>query len=76
VGECPDIGWLGAFLVGSRHLDAAEHAASAPSDLAWTHLAGGDLAVAVGRHGRPFHARERQQVELLGRITGALLSAG
>lgn len=73
LGDGPDIAWLSAFLAGSRHLGAAEHASRAPGDLAWTHLPGRDLALAVGRRGRPFHARERQQVDLLGRIAGGLL---
>lgn len=72
-GACPDIGWLSAFLAGSRHLDEATQASSAPGDLAWTHLDGRQLSVAVGRRSRPFHARERQQVNLLGRIAVGLL---
>lgn len=73
IGVAPDQAWLGAFLDGSRHLSGAEQIESAPGDLAWARLPTHDLAVAVGRSGRPFHTRERQQVALLGRLTDALL---
>lgn len=75
----PDPSWLSAFLDGSRHLDHAAQAAGAPGDLAWGWLGGGgivlgpDLVVVVGRTSRPFHARERQQIALLCRMTAALL---
>ena len=53
-----------------RHLDAT--AEGAPGDIAWAHLGGGGAAVATGRAGRPFHARERHHVTLLGRVFSAL----
>jgi hypothetical protein len=73
LGSAPDPGWLGAFLAGSRHLTQADQASGAPGDLVWTRLAGKELVVVIGRKGRPFHTRERQQVEALGRITDLLL---
>ena len=78
-GAAPDVAWLAAFLDGSRHLDDAAQAAGAPGDLAWGWMggvdavSGRDLVVVVGRSGRPFHARERQQLGLLCRTTTALL---
>jgi hypothetical protein len=73
IGNSPESGWLAAFLNGSRHLSVSDQAASAPDDLAWAHLPVADLTVAVGRSGRPFHARERQQLTLLCRVADALL---
>ncbi|MEZ5251674.1 MAG: hypothetical protein R2713_21425 [Ilumatobacteraceae bacterium] len=77
-GTAPDSSWLVAFLDGCRHLDA-EQAAGAPGDLAWGWLGAPDatgereLVVVSGRHGRPFHTRERQQLAMLCRLTAALV---
>jgi hypothetical protein len=66
-GPVPDRQWLGAFLDGSSHLDTTWEAA--PSDLLWAWIdEGGRRAVAVGRSGRQFHARERQQLAVLARL--------
>ena len=73
-GTPPDRAWLGAFLIGSRHLGAEVHGESTPSDVVWVHLEPWGIAVASGRTGRPFHARERQQIALLGRVAAGLLS--
>ena len=73
-GTPPDRAWLGAFLVGSRHLGADVQGESTPSDVVWVHLEPLGIAVASGRTGRPFHARERQQIGLLGRVAAGLLS--
>ena len=71
-GRVPDPAWLIAFLVGTNHLpSAAEHT---PSDVIWAPLAGAELVVAAERAGRAFRARERQQVERIGRIVGAVLA--
>lgn len=72
IGDVPDPGWLAAFLAGASHLSDADQLAGAPGDLAWAWLARHDLAVAVGRAGRPFHTRERTHLSLLGRIADAL----
>jgi hypothetical protein len=39
-----------------------------PDDVAWAALASADLAVVLGRDGRPFRARERRQLAALARI--------
>lgn len=74
-GTPPDRAWLGAFLVGSRHLGADVQGESTPSDVVWVHLEPWGIAVGSGRTGRPFHARERQQIALLGRVAAGLLSS-
>lgn len=71
IGPAPDPIWLAAFLAGSRHLGPEAQAASAPSDLAWASV-GSSMTVVVGRRATPFHARERTQLLLLGRIAAAL----
>lgn len=69
-GDAPPVGWILAFVEGSRHLaDRADHAAE---DVAWAPLGTDDRYVAVGRTGRPFRARERRQLEVLVRITAAI----
>ncbi|CAB4878037.1 unannotated protein [freshwater metagenome] len=72
-GLPPDTAWLAAFLEGSRHLPAGTHGESSPGDVVWVHLDAAGVSVAAGRSDRPFHARERQQVALLGRLADALL---
>jgi hypothetical protein len=69
-GAAPDLAWLGAFVDGSRHLE--ESAESAPGDIAWAYLDRLGTAVATGRKGRPFHARERHELAVLARILCAL----
>jgi hypothetical protein len=68
-GAAPDPGWLAAFLLGSRHLGGRH--GHHPDDVAWTDLRAGALSLAVGRHGRPFRARERRHIALLGRVVAA-----
>jgi hypothetical protein len=73
VGACgtpPDVEWLTAFLNGSEHLgNDHDHT---PGDLAWTRLPRHSMALATGRSGRVFHARERLEVHSVGRILDAL----
>ncbi len=71
-GLAPDLDWLSAFLEGTRHLPGAELSSHTPSDLAWAYLPRCGAAVAVGRPQRAFRSRERQMVELLGRIADTL----
>jgi hypothetical protein len=72
IGTPPDCAWIAAFLHGSRHLGPAPDDATAPADLAWGRLASAGVTVAIGRSGRPFHTRERQQLSLLCRLADAL----
>jgi hypothetical protein len=73
IGTCGDAverEWLTAFLNGSEHLgNDLEHT---PGDLVWSRLPRHGMAIASGRTGRVFHARERQEVHVLGRILDAL----
>lgn len=73
VGQCGDpvdIDWLTAFLNGSEHLgNESEHT---PGDLVWSRLPRLGMAIASGRSSRVFHARERHEVHVLGRILDAL----
>jgi hypothetical protein len=69
-GEVPDLEWLAMFLLGSEHLgDEADHT---PGDLVWTRLPTRNAALACGRAGRVFHARERDEFRVLGGIVDAL----
>lgn len=68
-GEVPDLPWLAAFLEGSRHLRDND---ATPGDIVWCELPNHDAAVASGRSGRVFHARERDQVRRLGEIVNGL----
>jgi hypothetical protein len=71
VGEPPDLGWLGAFVAGSQHLDGLDD--SSPSDLLWGHMATSSMTVAAGRTGNPIHERERVRFSLLLRLADALV---
>lgn len=69
-GGVPDLEWLAAFFLGSEHL-AAEHEYT-PGDLVWARLARRSVALAAGRAGRVFHARERDEFRVLSGIVDAL----
>jgi hypothetical protein len=71
-GRPPELGWLVAFLEGCEHLDSTT-ASVAPGDVMWARLPRSGIAIAVGRTERPVHERERARVELLARITDALI---
>jgi hypothetical protein len=71
-GDPPELGWLVAFLDGSEHLDAST-ASVAPGDVMWARLPRAGIAIAVGRAQRPVHDQERARIDLLARITDALL---
>ena len=71
VGEPPDLGWLGAFVAGSQHLDGLDD--SSPSDLLWGHMSATSMTVAAGRTANPIHERERVRFSLLLRLADALL---
>ncbi|MGB8861195.1 MAG: hypothetical protein WCC60_18200 [Ilumatobacteraceae bacterium] len=69
-GDVPAMEWLAAFLIGSEHL-AAEHEHT-PGDLVWCRLPRRRVALAAGRAGRVFHARERDEFRMLGGIVDQL----
>jgi hypothetical protein len=86
-GNVPDLGWLAAFVVGSRHLATPASGAAAdgvderrpdqramdftPSDVAWAPLPTHRALVVAGRSGRPIHERERASVASLAAIADA-----
>ena len=67
-GRPPEVPWLLAFLDGSRSSDVLAAGEGGPDDVAWASLPTGGLSLVVGRHGRPFRARERRQLAALARI--------
>jgi hypothetical protein len=67
-GAPPDGAWLSAFVEGSRSSDVLAAGEGGPDDVAWASLPAGGLSLVVGRHGRPFRARERRQLAALARI--------
>jgi len=67
VGTPPPTPWLVAFVAGSRSSFGAA-ADQGPDDVAWAGLARADLALVLGRRGRPFRARERRQLAALASI--------
>jgi hypothetical protein len=69
-GPPPELEWLAAFLLGSEHL-GTEHEHT-PGDLLWYRLPRRGVALAAGRAGRVFHARERDEFRMLGGIVDAL----
>lgn len=73
-GNAPDLAWLAAFVLGSKHLDG--HHDTTPGDMVWARLDRWSAVVVGGRSGRPFHARERQQVSALARVVDALAQDG
>jgi len=71
VGEPPPAPWLGAFVAGSRSSVRVAAGECGPDDVAWSPLGTADLALVLGRHRRPFRARERHQLSALARIADA-----
>lgn len=70
-GALPSAPWLVAFLNGSRSSVRVAAGESGPDDVAWAELPGADVALALGRLGRPFRARERRQLAALARIAAS-----
>ena len=75
VGVAPPARWLCAFVTGSlASMELTGGAAgvtggaSGPDDVAWAPFPHADLALVLGRQGRPFRARERRQLAALARI--------
>jgi hypothetical protein len=73
-GAPPPPGWLSAFLSGSSSSAQVAAGEFGPDDVAWAELGGAGLALVLGRRGRPFRARERRQLAMLGRIAGSRLT--
>jgi len=74
-GAPPELDWLAAFLAGSSHLGAdgaAREVQHTPGDLVWTRVQRHGVALACGRAGRVFHAREREEFDVLGGIVNSL----
>lgn len=68
VGAVPPAPWLGAFVAGSRSSVSPIGGPRGLDDVAWAELDTANLVLVVGRRGRPFRARERQQLAALARI--------
>ena len=73
-GPPPPPPWLIAFVSGSRSSAPVVSGECGPDDVAWAALAGGRLALVLGRRGRPFRARERRQLGALARIAAVRVS--
>ncbi len=69
-GAPPPVPWLVAFVAGSRTSQRVAAAECGPDDIAWAALPRADLALVLGRCGRPFRARERRQLAAVARIAG------
>ena len=68
IGAPPPTPWLAAFVAGSRTSTLVAAAECGPDDVAWAALPAADLALVLGRRGRPFRARERRQLAAVARI--------
>jgi len=68
VGTAPATRWLAAFVTGSRSSSRVAASESGPEDVACAALPKADLALVLGRRGRPFRARERRQLAALAGI--------
>lgn len=68
VGGAPPAPWLAAFVAGSRVSVTPELIDAGPDDVAWADLPAAELAVVLGRRGRPLRARERRQLTAVARI--------
>lgn len=69
-GSPPPPAWLAAFVTGSQSSAMVVAGDCGPDDAAWSALEGTDVAVVLGRRGRPFRARERRELSALARIAG------
>jgi hypothetical protein len=69
-GSPPPPAWLAAFVTGSQSSAKVAAGDCGPDDAAWSALEGTDVAVVLGRRGRPFRARERRELSALARIAG------
>ena len=67
-GDVPLASWLAAFVNGSQASVELGGDGAIIDDVAWAPFPHGDLALVLGRQGRPFRARERRQLAALTRI--------
>jgi hypothetical protein len=67
-GDIPPVPWLVAYVHGSQTSAKVAGGGSGPDDVIWAPLPASGLALVLGRHGAPFHARERRQAAALARI--------
>jgi hypothetical protein len=68
IGSPPATAWLAAFVSGSQSSVRVAAGECGPDDIAWAPVATAELALVVGRKGRPFRARERRQLAALARV--------
>lgn len=68
LGPVPAAQWLAAFVAGSRMSAVPGGVFNGPDDVASAEMAIPQLALVLGRRGRPFRARERLQLAALSRI--------
>jgi hypothetical protein len=71
VGSPPPTAWLAAFVSGIKSSVRVATGECGPDDIAWASVDTADLAVVVGRRGRPFRARERRQLAALARVASS-----
>ncbi len=77
VGSPPPTAWLAAFVSGSKSSVRVAAGECGPDDVAWASVESADLALIVGRRGRPFRTRERRQLgALAARRVESLVGAG
>ena len=69
-GAPPAADWIAAFVDGSQHLSLDSE--FTPGDLLSTRLGRSGLALACGRAGRVFHARESDEFRMLAQIIDAI----
>jgi ACT domain-containing protein len=68
IGTPPATEWLGAFVAGSQESVRVAAGECGPDDVAWALVDTAQVAVVVGRRGRPVRARERRQLAALARV--------
>ncbi|MGI9120939.1 MAG: hypothetical protein ACR2G7_12610 [Acidimicrobiales bacterium] len=64
----PEVGWLCAFIEGSRSSARVASGESGPDDVALAPMVSAGLDLVLGRRGRPFRTRERHQLGALARL--------
>lgn len=74
-GDVPDLGWVVAFLEGTRHLDHGHVTQGTLDDVAWAWIPTIDGAIVCQRRRGTFRWRERQHLQLIARIVGSGLGS-